>query len=292
LRKRPGARPNVAGVQTELLLDQAGSLLISGRAGQAATLLAPVVGQQPGNVDAWLLLARAHLELRQPAAALDAARHALQLEPHGVEALYWVSAAYTASGRHEMAITAASTGCTEDPGNPRLIERHGRALLAAGRVTEAERVLAAGAEFAHYDADLQVAHGVALFAAGRPLSAREAHGRALALEPGHRRAESQLRRIAAAEQRIVDAESLVRITDEFAESLRIPAGGVAGAPAPATGLLAHLATVIFAVCVAALLVLGILDRATPISVPSTLTLSILCATGSAACAAILARKKG
>src|SRR5262249_8932959 len=154
------------------------------------TLLAPVVGEQPDNVEAWLLLARANLELRQTASAVDAAPHALRLEPHGIEALFWASAAYTAAGRHEIAIAPAAAGCAEDPGNPRLIERHGRALLAAGRVAEAERVLAAGAEFAYYDADLQVAHGVALFAAGRPLSAREAHGRALALDEGHRRAQS------------------------------------------------------------------------------------------------------
>ncbi|WP_203725495.1 tetratricopeptide repeat protein [Paractinoplanes durhamensis] len=278
-------------MHTELLLDQAGTLLTSGRADQAATLLAPVVGEEPGNVEAWLLLARAHLELRHPGPALDAARHALHLEPHGVEALYWVSAAYTASGRHEMAITAASAGCTEDPGNPRLIERHGRALLATGRVAEAERVLSAGAEYAYYDADLHVAHGVALFAAGRPLSAREAHGRAVALEPGHERAEGELRRIAAAERRIVDAESLVRITDEFAESLRIPAGGIEPAAAPSTGVLAYLSTVVLAVCVTALLVLGILDRVTPMVVPSALTFTILCAAAAAAFVTLLARRK-
>jgi Flp pilus assembly protein TadD len=278
-------------VHTELLLDQAGDLLNGGRAGQAATLLAPVVGEQPGNVEAWLLLARAHLELRRPADALDAARHALQLEPDGIEALYWVSASYTASGRHEMAITAASAGCAEDPGNPRLIERHGRAMLAAGRVSEAERVLSAGAEIAWYDADLHVAHGVALFAAGRPLSAREAHGRALAIDPEHARAQGELRRITAAEARIVDAESLVRITDEFAETLRIPAGGIPSAPAPATGVFAHLATVLFAVCVVVLLVLGILDRVTPMVVPPALTLAVLSAAASAAFVTLLARRK-
>ncbi|GAA0527244.1 hypothetical protein GCM10010172_04670 [Paractinoplanes ferrugineus] len=279
-------------MHTELVLDQAGDLLNGGRAGQAATLLAPVVGEQPGNIEAWLLLARANLELRRPAAALDAARQALRLEPNGVEVLYWVSASYTAAGRHDVAITAASAGCTEDPGNPRLVERHGRALLAAGRVAEAERVLSAGAEFAWYDADLHVAHGVALFAAGRPLSAREAHSRALAIEPEHSRAQGELRRITAAEQRIVDAESLVRCTDEFAESLRIPAGGIATAPAPAAGVLAHLSTVVFAVCVAALLVLGVLDRVTSLAVPASLTVSLLCAAASAAFVTLLARRPG
>ncbi|WP_433291001.1 tetratricopeptide repeat protein [Actinoplanes sp. CA-030573] len=276
-------------MRTDMLLGRADDLLHSGRAGQAATLLAPVVGEEPGNVDAWLLLARAHLALRRPAHALDAARQALRLEPRGLEALYWVSASYTATGRHDLAIAAAVTAGAEDPGNPRLIERHGRALLAAGRLTEAERVLAAGAEFAHYDADLQVAHGVALFAAGRPLSAREAYGRALALDPGHERATIELRRLTAAEQRIVDAESLVRVTDEFAEALRIPAGGRGVTEPDGRGALAHVTSVGFAVCLAALLILGVLDRVTPLEVPPLLTVALLCAGGAAACATAILR---
>lgn len=276
-------------MRTDLLLGQADDLLHAGRAGQAATLLAPVVGEEPGNVDAWLLLTRAHLALRNPAEALAAARAALRLEPRGLEALYWVSAAYTASGRHDLAITAAVTACGEDPGNPRLLERHGRALLAAGRTGDAVRILGAAAEIASYDADLQVAHGVALFAAGRPLSAREAHGRALALDPAHARAEGELRRLAAAEHRIVDAESLIRISDDFAESLRIPAGGPRPA-APGRGVLAHLVSVTFAVLLAALLLVGVLDRLTPVAVPAALTLSLLCAAGSAACATALLRR--
>ncbi|MFC7274902.1 tetratricopeptide repeat protein [Paractinoplanes rhizophilus] len=278
-------------MRTELVLDQAGDLLSDGRPGPAATLLAPVVGAEPGNVDAWLLLARANLALRRPAEALDAARAALRLEPHGLEARYWVSAAYTATGRHDLAIAAAASACHADPGHPRLLERHGRALLAAGRLTEAGRVLAAGAEFAHYDADLHVAHGVALFAAGRPLSAREAHGRALAIDPAHRQAQAELRRLASAERRIVDAESLVRVTDEFAESLRVPAGGRRPGPAGG-GVLAHLAAVAFAVCLAALLVVGVLDRVTSIEVAPALTAALLCAAGSAACATALSRRRG
>nr|WP_051809552.1 tetratricopeptide repeat protein [Actinoplanes subtropicus] len=275
-------------MHTDLLLGRAGDLLHRGRAGRAATLLAPVVGEEPGNVDAWLLLARAQLALRRPAAALDSARAALRLDPHGLETLYWVSAAYTATGRHDLAIAAAGRACAEDPGNPRLIERHGRALLAAGRLAEAERVLAAGAEVAHYDAGLRVAYGMALFAVGRPISAREAYGHALDLEPGHPRAAAELRRLSHGERRIVDAATLVAVADEFAESLRVPAGGHRPAP-DGRGALAHLATVAFAVCLTALLVLAVLDRLTPVDVPGTLIVAVLCLAGSAACATALTR---
>src|ERR1700761_9608687 len=99
--------PILGPVRTDHLLDQAGDLLHRGRAGKAATLLTPVVGEEPGNVGAWQLLARAHLDLGEAAAALDAARAALRLDPAGLESLYLVSAAYSAAGRHELAIAAA-----------------------------------------------------------------------------------------------------------------------------------------------------------------------------------------
>ena len=282
--------PICSDVRTELLLDRAGDLLHSGRAGQAATLLTPVVGAEPQNAGAWLLLARARLALGAPAAALDAARAALTLRPRGIEALYWVSCAYTATGRHDLAVAAAIAANEEDPGNPRLAERHGRALLAAGRLAEAESVLAAAAEIGHYDADLQVAYGVALVATGRLLSARETFGRALSLEPGNVRALSELRHLTAAERRIVDADSLVRVTDEFAESLRVPIGGERPAGG-ARGVLGHLAAVTLGVCLAALLILAVLIRLAGVEVPMSLVVAVFCAAASAACATLLTRRR-
>jgi tetratricopeptide (TPR) repeat protein len=275
-------------VHTDHLLDRAGDLLHHGRAGKAATLLGPVVGEEPGNVGAWHLLARARLDLGDAAAALDAARSALRLDPAGLESLYLVSAAYSATGRHELAIAAAKTGCADDPGNPRLSERLGRALLAAGRVGDAENSLRVAAEFAYYDADLQVAHGVALFAAGRPLSAREAFGRALRLQPAHVRAQLELRRLAAAERGIADAASLVRVSDAYAESLRVPPGGRPRVDRPA--IAAHVGSVVLTVCLAALLVLGLLDLTTAAVVPAMLTLSLLTAAAGGAAVRLLNRR--
>lgn len=276
------------GVRTDYLLDQAGDLLLSGRAGKAAHLLTPVVGDEPANVGAWQLLARARLDLGDPASALDAARSALRLDPGGQESLYLVSAAYSATGRHDMAIAAARTGCADDPGNPRLAERLGRALLASGRVGEAEQSLRAAAEFAYYDADLQVAHGVALFAAGRPLSAREAYGRALRLRPSHVRAQLELRRLTAAERGILDAASLVRVADAYAESLRVPPGGRARVDGRA--LTAHLAAVVLTVSLLAMLALGVVEVVSSAVVPVTLALSLLTLAIGAAGVSLLTRR--
>ena len=276
-------------MRNDVLLDRVGDLLHNGRAGQAASLLTPVVGAEPENVGAWLLLARARLQLGNPAQALDAAREALHREPRGVEALYWVSAAYTALGRHELALTAAAGACAEEPGHPRLAERHGRALLAAGRTAEAEALLSAAAEIAHYDAHLHVAHGTALFAAARPLSAREAYGRALQLDPGNARALTELRRLAAVESRITDAASLVQAADAYAETLRIPAGGRAPRAAR-QGVAAHVSAVVFAVCLAALLLLGLGIRVAGLTVPMPLLATLICAAGAAACLTVRLRR--
>ena len=278
-------------VPTENLLDRADDLLTSGRAGQAATLLTPVVGAEPGNAVAWLLLARARMALGSYTDALYAARTALGINPRGVEELFWVSAAYTALGRHDLAITAASAAADEDPGNPRPAERHGRALLAAGRTAEAETVLAAAAEIAHYDADVQVAYGMALFAVGRPLSAREVYARALRIAPGHQRALSELRRLTAADNQIRDADSLVRVADAFAESLRVPAGGIRR-PDRARSALAHVAAVALGVCLVALVVLAVLIRLAGVEVPMPLLLAVFCTTGSAACLTAYTRRLG
>jgi Flp pilus assembly protein TadD len=276
-------------VRTDVVLDRAVDLLRAGRPGRAATLLVPVVDEEPDNAGAWLLLARAHFVLGRLEPALDAARTALRLEPGGLEALYWVSAAYTALGRHDLALVAATTACEEEPGHPRLAERRGRALLAAGRAAEAAQFLAAATEIAAYDADLHVAHGTALFAAGRPLSAREAYGRALRLDTGHERAQAELRRLTAAERRIIDADSLLRVTDDFAESLRVPAGGRPPRP-DARGALAHVSAVTFAVCLLALLTLAILARFTAIAVPPALLAGLVCAAAAAAGATTLTRR--
>jgi Flp pilus assembly protein TadD len=283
-RTRPGATDQ-SGVHTDLLLDQAGDLLHQGRAGKAATLLGPVVGQEPGNLGAWQLLARARLDLGEPEPALEAARTALRLDPGGTDSLCLVSAAYSALGRHDLAIAAATAACADDPGNPRLAGRRGRALLAAGRIAEAELSLRSAAEFAYYDADLHVVHGIALFAAGRPLSAREAYGHALRIDPGHDRARTELRRLGTAERVIIDADSLVRITDAFAESLRIPAGG---RPHHGRGtVFGHLARTTLIVCLLALVALGIVGVTTDLTVPLALTMTLFCAAGSAACVTAL-----
>jgi Flp pilus assembly protein TadD len=186
-------------------------------------------------------------------------------------------------------VAAATTALDDDPGNPRLAERLGRALLAAGRTGDAQVSLRMAAEFAHYDAGVQVAYGVALFASGRPLSAREAYGRALALDPAHAGAHAELRRLGDAERDIVDAATLVRITDKFAESLRVPAGGRVRTDRRAA--VAHVAGVSQAVCLLTLLVLAVVATGTATAVPPALILLLVALVGVASAVRARTRRR-
>ncbi|AEV83448.1 UDP-N-acetylglucosamine-peptide N-acetylglucosaminyltransferase [Actinoplanes sp. SE50] len=278
-------------MRTEPLLSQADDLLDRGRAENAAHLLAPIVGRQPENVDAWHRMARAHLEMGDLDGGLRAAKAAWHFDPHGPETLYWLSRAATELGRHREAIEAAAAACREDPGNPRLHNRLADAQLAAGHVGDALDNLKIAVELADYDADLHVTFGRALFAAGRPLSARESVGRALALEPGHAAAHRTLALFEIAMEPVVDAASLAQAADGFAESLRVgPTGRVDERAVLAKDAIGYVARVALTWCLVALLVLGVLAATSLVTLPAGLYLTILCLGAVAGCGAIAFRR--
>ncbi|BCJ46478.1 hypothetical protein GCM10010168_61170 [Actinoplanes ianthinogenes] len=277
-------------MRTEPLLSQADDLLARGRAANAAHLLAPIVGRQPENVEAWHRMARAHLDMGDLDGALRSATAAWHLDPHGPETLYWLSRAATELGRHREAVDAAAAACREDPGNPRLHNRLAQAQLAAGRVGDALDGLKIAVELAGYDADLHVTLGRAMFAAGRPLSARESINRALALEPGHHGAHRALALFEIAMESVVDASSLAQAADEFAESMRVgPHGRVDERAILARDAIGYAARVTVSWCLIFLLALAVLGATSIVAVPAGLYVALLAFGASAACAAVLFR---
>jgi tetratricopeptide (TPR) repeat protein len=280
-------------VRTEPLLAEADALLARGRAHNAERLLAPFVGREPENVGAWHRMARARLALDDLTGALLAAQAAWHLDPYDAESLFWLSCARSRLADHAEAIAAAAAACREDPGNPRLHNRLAEAQLAAGLPTDAAEGLRCVADLAGYDADLQVTYGLALFAIGRPLSAREAVGRALAIDFGHAGARAALKAFEKAMSTAIDAASLALAADDFAESLRIHPGQAArrrtGAGRDALGHVARVAVVWF---LAALAGVGILEATGLLVAPSGLYLTLLCAAGTAGCVSALARPAG
>ncbi|WP_328469791.1 tetratricopeptide repeat protein [Actinoplanes sp. NBC_00393] len=267
---------------TEPLLIEADALLARGRAGNAANLLAPFVGREPGNIGAWHRMARARLDLGDAPGALRAAGAAWQLDPDGAEALFWVSRACTALGEHAEAIESAYGACQDDPGNPRMHNRLAEAQLAAGLTADAAEGLRIAVELAGYDPDLYVTYGLALFAIGRPLSAREAVARALNLDPEHAGARTALSRIEAAMRGVVDAPSLAQAADDFAESLRVhPGSHLVTRPSQRRDALAHVARVSMIWFLAAFGVVAALDVTSLVTVPENIYFGLLCATTGA-----------
>ncbi|MEU4427567.1 tetratricopeptide repeat protein [Actinoplanes sp. NPDC024001] len=269
-------------MSTEPLLIEADALLARGRAGNAATLLAPYVGREPGNIGAWHRMARARLDLGDAQGALRAAGAAWQLDPDGAESLFWVSRACTALGEHPEAIEAAFAACQDDPGNPRLHNRLAEAQLAAGRAADAAEGLRIAIELAAYDPDLYVTYGLALFAAGRPLTAREAVIRALTIDPGHTGARTALHRLEQAMRGVVDAPTLAQAADDFAESLRVrPGDHLTARRSPRRDALNHVARVSMIWFLAAFFGVAAVDVTGFAAVPDNIYFGLLCATTGA-----------
>ncbi|MEU4564180.1 tetratricopeptide repeat protein [Actinoplanes sp. NPDC023936] len=272
------------------ILDEADILLARGRAGDVVDLLAPHVGREPEDVAAWHRMARARLDLGDARGAMRAAWAAWQQDPDGTESLYWISRSCTAAGEHAEAIATAVSACQQDPGNPRLHNLLGTAQLADGRVADAVANLQVAVELAGYDADLHVTYGLALFAAGRPLTAREAVGRALTLEPEHAGARAASARFESAMRGVADAPTLAEAADAFAESLRVRPGDQGGRRAGAArDAFAYVMRVSFVWFFTALLGVGALDLMGLVTVPDGLYLTLLCAAGMFALVARLAR---
>jgi tetratricopeptide (TPR) repeat protein len=287
---RRGWLPITSGVLTEPLLAEADALLARGRAHNAERLLAPFVGREPENVGAWHRMARARLDLDDLHGALLAAQAAWHLDPYGTESLFWLSHSRSRLGDHAEAIAAAAAACREDPGNPRLHNRLAEAQLAAGLPTDAAEGLRCVADMARYDADLHVTYGLALFAIGRPLSAREALGRALAIDFGHAGARAALKKFDRAMSTAIDAASLALAADDFAESLRIhPGGPSTRRPGPARDALGHVARVALVWFLAAIAGVGILEATGLLVAPTSLYLTLFCAAGTAGCVSNLSR---
>ena len=277
---------------TQPLLAEADALLARGRADNAATLLAPFVGREPENVEAWHRMSRAKLEMGDPQGALRAAWAAWEQDPDGAESLFWISRACTALGDHAEAIESAAGACRQDPGNPRLHNRLGEAHLAAGRTGDAVAGLQIAVELASYDADLHVTYGLALFAAGRPLNAREAIDIALTLDPANPAARTALARFESAMRPVVDAGSLAQAADDFAESLRVhPGSHRTVRPPVARDALAYALRVSVVWFLTAVLGVGAIELTGVAEVPENLFLTLICATGALACAARLARPR-
>ncbi len=168
---------------------QQGALLIdAGRAQAALSHLHRAVAADPESVRAHCLIAVAHIELDDPARALDAAKTAVGLAPDGDWGHRLMALSLAMLGKKRQAKAAALEACRLAPGDAAAHIVLSRALQAArdeaGALAAAQRAIALDANEAETHHQL----GLVLLAHNRLGEAEQAFLDTLALRPGHARA--------------------------------------------------------------------------------------------------------
>jgi tetratricopeptide (TPR) repeat protein len=120
-------------------LGQIGDNLREGRAREAKSLALQFVEKTPENVDGWILLGRAHLNLMEYAQALDAAEKAVALEPNHPAAQLLRTEGLLRCGRNDEAFAAAKKLESERKYDPVVILEVGFSYTRTNRHADAAR---------------------------------------------------------------------------------------------------------------------------------------------------------
>jgi tetratricopeptide (TPR) repeat protein len=209
-------------------LHHAAVLLGSHRAAEAAVIVAPVLGDAPENVAAWLLMARIRLALDDDQGALDAAGRATALAPRSGYPLALAGLALSSSGRHDEAVAAGYQAVCCDPDDAHLHDTYARLVLCAGyHPADAERAARVAVALDRADPDHHVTLGVVLLAMGRRGRAREALRAALRLDPQDARARHHLAVLDAEGRNPLAVAGLADAARGFADALRTDPRGQA-----------------------------------------------------------------
>ncbi|WP_240669919.1 tetratricopeptide repeat protein [Actinoplanes solisilvae] len=169
---------------TELAIAQSATLFEQLELGRAVATLQPALAAAPDAAEGWILLARLQLALENVEEALNAADHAVQLDPSDPRPLALASRALTVLGRHEEAVTMAYRAVIADPRNALWHDRVAWALLAADRqISDAEQSARTAIGLDPTEAHYYYTHGVTLDALGHVDQARQALLTSLRMEP-------------------------------------------------------------------------------------------------------------
>lgn len=165
------------------LLEKARYLLSIHRGARAAECILEHLRDWPDDADALALLALAHLEQGDAAAAESCAHAALAIDPDGAAALHALAYLYMDTGRQGELRQVVDRLLALDPDSP--AGWHLRALgeLAAGNRREALVAVERAIELEPGSADLQALRAEVLRLSGRRQEAQHAVREALALDP-------------------------------------------------------------------------------------------------------------
>ncbi|WP_250002391.1 tetratricopeptide repeat protein [Actinoplanes sp. M2I2] len=180
----PPGGPRAFSGPTELAVARAATLFEQLQHEQAVATLQPVLAADPAAREGWILLARLQLALDVAADALDAAEHAIRLDPGDPRPLALASRALTVLGRHEEAVTMAYRAVIAEPRNALWHDRVAWALLSAERqIADAEQAARTAIGLDPTEAHYYYTHGVTLDALGHVDQARQAMLISLRMEP-------------------------------------------------------------------------------------------------------------
>jgi tetratricopeptide (TPR) repeat protein len=168
-----------------LELERASALCELRRFEEAIELLQQLLAREPDSAPAWCLLAQAQLGVGDAYAALDAAGHAIALEPDEEWPHRLRSIAFEQLGVTDSAIGAAREAARVGPYSWRAHSGLATALVIKRDLDEAWAAAERGAALAPHEPDTHYALGLVANARGNHREAEEHFRQALALNPQH-----------------------------------------------------------------------------------------------------------
>lgn len=191
--------------------DRAIALSEEGRCAEASEILQRIVADQPGNVDAWVQLARAQLGAGQPGPALASADKAAELAPTSSTPRVIASLALLHLGDKDRAVARARDAVEVDSFDWRALSVLAH-LLAGDRKTgqEARALVVRVVQLAPNQPTAHLNRGQVFAVVGDREAAKGAFRRVLDLDPGssqaqHELAQLRLRRRANAPSALAEA---------------------------------------------------------------------------------------
>lgn len=177
----------------EARIERAKQLEAAGHHAQAEVEARAVLGAEPDSVAALGVLSHALLGQGRAEEAVSAAQEACRLDPHDVNAMLVLSNAATRAGRGELAVTSAERAVSQSPHDAATHYTLAYALLkGANRPTSALAEADVATRLAPGTPDVHNLRGLCLSSLGRAEEARAAYQQALAIEPQHALAMSNL----------------------------------------------------------------------------------------------------
>lgn len=170
------------GADARTLYSQGGEYLEQGEYAAAIDAYRNAVSLDPEYLNAWISLAYAYAQSNRMDDAADAYEHAIAIEPDNIPALKGLSYIYSMLGKDEEALRTIDRAVEINPSDPLSWLQKGLTLSALGRVNESVPVYRKVLELSPDNYDAWLCMGMDYFSAGEYQSALDAFEHALEID--------------------------------------------------------------------------------------------------------------